>query len=260
MILVGGVLTVAVVMKITGGPVKSEQINLFSPAVKTVALQAEIVVAIWLLTGWARETSRLAAVTLFAMLAGASLTMVISGVSDCGCFGAVSVNPWMTLLLDIACVALLMATQPQGWTHKFRTSASVVCGLGLLAFCTAGVLTSSTGLSALARFRGESLQLVTPVVNIGDATVGETRTARFELTNHSGTDIDILGGTLRCSCMATDTLRFTVPAHGTASFNIEVTYKGSPGWFSHDFELFAADGGRRTISGRITGTVVETQP
>ena len=73
MILVAGVLAFAVVMKVAGGPVQSNQSDLFSPVVKTVSLQAEIVVALWLLSGWTRQTSRLAAVTLFVLLAGASL-------------------------------------------------------------------------------------------------------------------------------------------------------------------------------------------
>ncbi len=260
MFLVAGVLTFAIVMKVAGGSVKPEPFGLLSPAVKTVALQVEILVALWLLTGWARQTARLAAVTLFVLLAIASLMLAVSGVSDCGCFGAVAVNPWLTLALDVGCVTLLLVTQPQGWVRNLRVSSPIVCGLGLLALLAVAVVGSSTGQSALARFRGEGLQLVNPVENIGEGTVGATRVARFELTNHSGTDIDILGGTIRCSCMTTESLRFTVPAHGTANFAIEVTYKGSPGWFTHDFELFAADGGRRTIRGRITGTVVESQP
>ena len=80
--------------------------------------------------------------------------------------------------------------------------------------------------------------------------------------------IDSIGGDMHGDFIATgnrgERIEFGIKGDCSARTvqieNNQLTYKGSPGWFSHDFELFAADGGRRTISGRITGTVVESQP
>jgi hypothetical protein len=56
-----------------------------------------VLLAVWLLSGWQRERAWLAAVATFLVFTGASLTLAVQGYSSCGCFGAISVNPYVSI-------------------------------------------------------------------------------------------------------------------------------------------------------------------
>jgi hypothetical protein len=79
----------------------------------SVGIQLELFVglllvgALWLPWAWA------AAIVLFASFAGISLLRALAGLESCGCFGAIRVNPWMTLTIDLAILAALWAGRRQ---------------------------------------------------------------------------------------------------------------------------------------------------
>ena len=257
-LLAASVLLVAVGLKFTHS--RTPEAFWLPPMVRTVGLQVELLVGVWLLTGWARLTARLAAAALFLTLAGVSLTLALTGQRDCGCFGAVAVSPWATFALDTLCGIALLCTPPRGWRADLRVSLTAVGGLALLTAAAIGVLTTPQATAVLARWSGDYVTLADATIDLGDAHAGTTRVARVVVRNASDTEVEVLGGHVACSCMALSALRFPVPAGGEATVEIEVTYKGSEGRFTHGFELFVDRGQRRTLAGQITGIVTATEP
>ena len=254
-ILAALVLLVAAGFKIRGGSSVAEAADLFPPAVRLVALQVEIVVALWLLTGWGRLAAWLTAVLLFCGLALASAALGFVGQSDCGCFGSVPVSPWATFALDTVCLVLLLGTRPRGLGTQWRPAVVTSGGLGGLALIAVLAVGSPLGQGALARLRGEIVTIANPIEDAGEGTVGTVRAVPFRLINRSDQPVRILGGRAPCSCVATGGLPVTIPAHGTVTIEIVVTYTGSPGQFDRRFELLTDHSYQPIVRGQVTGVV-----
>lgn len=109
----------------------------------TVQVQVEIVLGLWLLGGVHRRLLWLFATVCFAAFAAITLYKALAGQASCGCFGAVRVNPWYTLTLDVAAVGALVLFRPDLRLRRRvrlywpRLTAAVV--LALAAGIAAGV-------------------------------------------------------------------------------------------------------------------------
>lgn len=78
-----------------------------SPAVEMLAMQAEVIVGAWLLIGRLRTISWFVASALFVVLTLVSASSALRGHSDCGCFGPVRVNPWITTCFNFTAIHFL---------------------------------------------------------------------------------------------------------------------------------------------------------
>ena len=92
-----------------------------------VLIGVEIFLGLWLFSGAFAGTARLAAILCFAIFGLYTLYEAESGRADCGCFGQVPVNPWITLTLDTTILALLALSGRQrsstrcGAVHEHAT-------------------------------------------------------------------------------------------------------------------------------------------
>jgi len=260
------------------------QDGIFSaPWLQVTAIELEFILGLWLLCNWLPRLAWLVSLLLFGMLSAASLYLALTGQASCGCFGQVKVNPWITFAIDTAAVATLLLFRPQAnqtWSGTsdlflvdnakekveaqvlgilksiFQTAALVAILLGILA---TGFLTlNNNPWYTLARLRGETLSVEPAVSLVGQGELGQTRLIPITLHNYSETSIRVIGGSVSCACMTLQDLPMTVPAGGTVTVNIEITFKGSPGRFSHSFRFFH-DGPEQSTVGRFTGTVRPAQ-
>ena len=72
-------------------------------------VEFELALALWLLSGLFKKAAWLATVAVFSVFSLITLYKALSGADSCGCFGAVKVNPWITLLLiDLPAVIALL--------------------------------------------------------------------------------------------------------------------------------------------------------
>jgi len=75
-------------------------------------VEFELFFGLWLWFGlYPRRTWQLA-LLCFSTFGCVSLYKALSGEATCGCFGRVPVNPWYTLVLDLAAVATLLGFRP----------------------------------------------------------------------------------------------------------------------------------------------------
>ncbi len=82
----------------------------------TIAL--EMLLGLWLLIGFQAELTRWIAQTCFAIFLGVSLAKGVAGEASCGCFGAVSVNPWITAGIDGLAVLVLHLARPADRSNR----------------------------------------------------------------------------------------------------------------------------------------------
>lgn len=88
-------------------------------------------------SGWHKLT-RYGTIITFSVFACVSLFEAFSGVSNCGCFGVMQVNPWLTSILDIVIIGLAI------WSRKVNSNDRIFSvgkmGLGVLAWALVSAL------------------------------------------------------------------------------------------------------------------------
>lgn len=96
------------------------------------AVVAEVILSLWLSTGLRPKSARLVACLTFMLFLALSLNKALAGQLSCGCFGALTVNPWLTAGCDAAVVAALgSAMRPAGISRLWLTGAAVLVAVSL---------------------------------------------------------------------------------------------------------------------------------
>ena len=127
--------------------------------------------------------------------------------------------------------------------------------LASIAGAAALVANGQTGEVLLAHWRGEPLFLTPSVLDVGASPIGTAKLVKVTLNNRSGKPVRVTGGSVTCSCTATQNLPVSIPADGSADIEIELKFTGTPGRFEHKYQLFTDSDGQPKLYGAITGIV-----
>ncbi len=267
-------------------PLADASASVYPPALVFYANQVELALGLWLVLGRAKVMAWMVAVLLFGNFAILNLLAVWNGQSDCGCFGAVKVNPWLTLSLNVSVLGLLLWQRPQGvsrdvdsWEGEAPAEPksgspggspsqektyhwAIIAGVLIAGVLGAGALVArgNTGTKLLARWKGDQLLLQPAVLDFGEGIVGQKMTKQVVITNVTDKPIRLIGGTSGCSCTATEGLPVDVPANGQVTLDIHLTFKGTPGGFSFPFEYLTNTNRQPKLPGKIVGHVVAENP
>jgi hypothetical protein len=177
----------------------------------------EVLLGLWVFSGWSAYAARWAVAVTFGCLAAVSGYLGWLGVADCGCFGDVPTSPWWSFGLDIgivvaSCLVSPPAGRPTDWaTADFVAPAGVGLALLAIAYLVSVWAYGSLGV-AVARLRGEVIVVAPEVVDYGEAARGEVRERRVTVWNFSDTAVRVVGGTTDCACSTLSDLPVTVPA------------------------------------------------
>jgi len=104
---------------------------------KAFVIQAEVLLAIWLLSGIYAAAARRTAIGLFAVFASYSAYLIWKGIPSCSCFGAIDTSPVLVLSLDILLVISLVNAIPPSNNDLQRVSGRFV-GMAHLMLLTGG--------------------------------------------------------------------------------------------------------------------------
>lgn len=95
-----------------------------------LVVEFELFFGIWLIFGMLPRLTWLATVGCFAAFAMVSLYKALSGEASCGCFGTATINPWVTMVFDIAVVGALIRFRPEGVNLILsRGAVQELCGV-----------------------------------------------------------------------------------------------------------------------------------
>lgn len=266
-------LVVTALLKVEG-PVEGaldQNTILVSPRLRFAVMEAEGLLGLLLLSGWAKRAAWCFAVAFFLVVAGFSLYLGLIGQSSCGCFGRIHVSPWNAFALDLACLAVLGLCRPsfqreQGEvtaaSHKLRESFMIAVGAGaILIVCFGGVLVAGVGRPGdlLARIRGDRVSAEPPVTDMGSGMAGQTHRFTVRLYNHTNHTIRIVSGTTSCACIATDDLPVSIQPGGSVLVTVRARFKGTPGLFQQQFVFFYTDGTEQgRVLARFEGWIVKS--
>jgi hypothetical protein len=260
----GTVLLVTAGLKIHGlvsDPYAQDSI-LLTPRLLVAVIEVELLLGLWLLSGWATRAAWVAALAFFGLLSAATFYLALEGQRSCGCFGRVEVNPWITFALDVAAMLALLIWRParrqsttaigsMPYALKTALSASVLVAVAGGAF----LLLTDDPARALAQLRGETLSVDPPVTDVGEGPAGEQRTFTVQLVNHTDHTVRVVGGTTTCQCIATNDLPISIVPNHSEPMTVQIRFRGSPGRFQHRFVLYTDSEDKRRLTARFAGRV-----
>ena len=262
-IAVGLVLVAAAVGKFLGLSVSplARTGMLHHPTVTMAVVEWEILLGAALLARFRPRLVRYLTLGTFAAFAAASGYAVRTGVSSCGCFGAVELNPWYVLLFDLAVLAAFAVVRPPA------DAAPAARLPGLLRPVAGGVVLTLLvlgGLSlmyhdpatALARLRGETVVLSPTVLDLGTHPGGTQVVRTVQVTNLTNAPVRIVGGSSDCSCILTEGLPLALAPGASADLPIRVKLPKDTGAF-HRSAFLWTDADERELRFEITGVMTE---
>lgn len=244
---------------------------LFSPRLRFAVMEAEALLGLWLLSGWAKRAAWFFAVAFFLVVAEFSLYLGLMGQSSCGCFGRIHVSPWNAFTLDVGCLALLGLCRPsfRGGqaenkiaSHRLREVITIAGGAAAtLTLFLGGFLLAGGGRPAdfLARIRGERLTVAPPVTDMGSDAAGQEHRFTVRLHNHTDDTINIVGGTTSCSCVVTDDLPISIPPGASVPVTVRIRFKGTPGLLQQEFVFYTDEKEQDRVMARFKGRIVESR-
>jgi hypothetical protein len=210
----------------------------------------ELVLALWLLSGWCRFGSNLAGILTFAIFSIVNLTQIYGGQSECGCFGAVKVAPWKTLILDIGLVALLVCKSPKwaGWPTssqglKLIGSTAVVAILALAVPVTILIAKYGSVTAGLAGLNGHAIAVVHPTINVGSLRGDELIDNQVEIINLTEESVQVACIMTKPYCADFHNLPITLAPRDTVNIQFSFLSPKSPGSFRRVGEIKSSAGG-----------------
>ena len=261
----GGLLLLAAALKMYGLAVEPVgRAGIFSePWVQTLIVEWEIALGIWLVWGVNRALAWLAATATFLAFAGFSFWQGWIGQTSCGCFGAIRVNPWAAMGIDLVVLTILAGNRERAVSCESKREITrslhrVIFGaLGVLAclgvFAGIGTIAFGSPAAALAYLRGDRLTVEPSLIDVGDGFVGEQKRVVVQVRNWTDKAIRIVGGTSDCSCVVTKDLPVSIAPGEQGPLTVAMQLKGPPGQFTRWAILFTDDERFSTFRYRLTG-------
>ena len=239
--------------------------RLLNTSVQFAAVEWEIILGVWLLSGRRPIGAWLAAVLTFTTFAVVSGYLGLIGQASCGCFGAIQASPWVAFGVDIVALGLLAITRPD-FRMLLETGAwrrTILADVGLvalaLAFCAGliGLVSATFGSpeAALAYVRGESLSIRPNIAHVGSGEPGQTVQTSVEIVNRTNRPMRIFGGTSDCSCVATTDLPITLAPGESRQVVVKVRLPDSPGFFNRKAWFWTDCDDARTVLFGLSGKI-----
>jgi hypothetical protein len=116
----------------------------------------ELVLGVWLTTGWKAKPAKWVAATIFSVFCLSNLVLILNGSKSCGCFGVFSMPPAFTLAIDVVVLVLVLYGIPRE-TRDFPQKAAFLCVLTVLGVAF-----------ALFQLRIRTLEKIGTVIDKGD--------------------------------------------------------------------------------------------
>lgn len=199
----------------------------------------------------------LVAVAIFVVFLSINAYAGIIGYSECGCFGPLKVNPWLTAVLDVVFIFLLVFARPKYiYFNPIKSFVSLIILL-VLALAIIFFVNGPIGDHVVSYLRGNKVYLVPTLSDFGSGLQGVTKTFRVKIVNRLDSPVRLVGGTSGCNCTVLKNLPLNLPANAQKEVEIEVILKGQPGLLDLKYQIFTNLKSDSKIVGVVKGKISE---
>lgn len=164
-----------------------------SPFLELALVVFEASFAVWALFGLFPNLNRLATILLFSVFSLVTLTKGLKGETSCGCFGAATVNPWITFMLDVAIVGFGVASYRREKTLAFQTTGKRVFAQTVASF----VVVVTLGAISFGGERSVTLTSADQTIPVGASVAllpEQWLNAKFPLAPYCQVEVDLSSG------------------------------------------------------------------
>lgn len=234
-------------------------------------IQLETLLALWLLSGWRLSLALRTAGFVFASFAAVSLYLAWQGRASCGCFGTLSINPWLMLAVDVvAAIAAALAARSARMEARSASEGEPAAGAAFRSATVSlagGLVFLSVGFSVLAlagqepgdllaRWRGDFLRVSPTEIDLGAGPARESVAAHVTLSNVGDKPIQIVGGSTDCQCITTKDLPLTLQAGESRTVQVTIRRTGAPGVQRRRYHFFTDQQQQFRATASFVGQVV----
>ncbi|MBI2807738.1 MAG: hypothetical protein HYX68_22380 [Planctomycetes bacterium] len=260
----------AATLKAVGGNADPVQrIGIFSlQSAQLAVVGLEFALAIWLWSGLLKSLAWVGTVFVFSCFAIVSATQALSGQASCGCFGNLTVHPWIAFSVDLGVLAALGIANP-GWAMFDRDVTSLRVGASrdkllsasAMVFCAAvliGLMCYNFGSldAAWAELKKEPAGVEPFLSDVGDCRNGQKKAFKIRVVNYRNHVIRVVGQPGACGCAIETDLPIEIPANGSVELDISFATIGRDGRFTRDNDFFLDIGHLTKLRFRVTGRLV----
>jgi len=137
-----------------------------------VELECEILLGVWLMSGVFSGLAWLAATASFVAFSFITYSKAVRGEASCGCFGVVTVSPWITLIMDILAVTTLVSLRRGFW----QSLPAARMRLRLAAACLAAAALGAPAAVAAMSFKAATIDPAGQILGSGKWVLLEPET------------------------------------------------------------------------------------
>jgi hypothetical protein len=203
--------------------------NFSTPWLQMAAVEWEIILGLWLLSGAYRVGAWVAAVGTFLTFAAISGYLGWIGQASCGCFGVIKASPWTAFGVDVTALFLLLVARPSFIPRAESARPALTPGLKWLAvgavvltgLAAGGSLWAGSPDAALAWLRGESLSVADSYLDFGTGHPGDNLEAVATIHNWTEQPVRLIGGTSDCTCTTLPDLPLAIPPGGQTAIHVQ---------------------------------------
>jgi hypothetical protein len=259
-IVFGCVLIVASILKLSSGrnTIDSPISTFFPEWSHGLFPWFELVLGTWLISGWARHLAWLISIPVLAVFTIHGLLLSLARQSSCGCFGNVSIPPIVTLLFDMAVLAIFIRCRPVWLGLNFGPQGGSVILTGL----TVSIIVAIVAGYSIARFgsiggallvaRGQSVLIDPTVLQFDQLDPNEIRQQSIVIRNHSAETVDVVLFEANCQCAVVKNLPMTIAPGQSAKVELDFLAPAVPGTFQRNAQFSTTNG---KIEFTVQGTV-----
>ncbi len=234
---------------------------LSNPIIQFAVIELEVILAVWLLSGWQVAGAWLTSLLAFGTFLVFNLYLGVVGHASCGCLGRIQVNPYVTAGFDLAIMVALLVFRPArlSWYNSAsilnlaRKLAGAIAMLAVVLGVGSLVLGSPQDLIAL--FRGEAVSVHPETIDLGSGVAESRREANVTICNRSEDSVRLIGGTVDCACSVVKDLPVMLGPGESRSITVSFLRPDKEGRFVHHPVIWTDSPRQRTLLLRIIGGV-----
>lgn len=163
-------------------------------------LEAEAFLGLWLLIGVRHSLSWHLAIAFFLGAICVDVTSLIHGKTDCGCFGDVSMSPWVPLVISVFFLsALLVFRPPINVRYNAGTGVRGIVRHWPVAACIVFPLLGLTSAFIMGSYF-EVIVAQPATIDLGHVDRDEVREVAISLRNLGSRETTVMGARTSCTC------------------------------------------------------------
>lgn len=236
----------------SSGPLSSY----FRAEFQSIVAPVELLLALWLISGWGQRTSLNVSAGLFALFTIVNAISGWQGATSCGCFGKVQVDPWIMSIVDLLIFALIvLALRKTPTSDSDQTAREIVLGMaGIAAAITLFAYDYFGSMSAFVGYLTNQpmvLEVATIEVESGNAT--DEHEFLVEVANLTSNRVQITTASSQCASIDFSELPCWLEANQRYSMTAKIRLPSEEGRFCRKFRLHTTVG---ELSGTVCGNVL----